>query len=353
MAHPPGREDADMDVNSPEQASDMQDVATSPDMEHRLDTTPCQVDKHLDFVTINKNGHLLLGSSSLTGRYWGGSIWYYDDVALAPNVEKCVVGYEVGSGVADGVFLDDKTILIGQDCGSVEFLSITVESSGPLMTSMCRVDDHLDAVTCVKVTCSGKTALTGSSDMSIRMWDCQTSTAVRLLSLAHSQQITGVSAHPSNEQLFLSSGMDGNVLLWDLRCQKPASCIYRDWDDKPECVTWLGNADSGSAFGDQFLVGLQSGTVALRNTKNLNCSIYSFQALNRPLYRLAVNPTRPSLVAVCGNDTKVLVIDITNEVIDLKYEDDRHDDFVRGVSWRDSECLVTCGWDKQVLIHCI
>lgn len=61
---------------------------------------------------------------------------------------------------------------------------------------------------------------------SIRVWDCQTSVVVRLLSVAHSQQVTGIAAHPSDDQLFLSSGMDGNVLLWDLRCPKPASCKY-------------------------------------------------------------------------------------------------------------------------------
>lgn len=61
-----------------------------------------------------------MGSSNLTGRYWGGSLWYYDDAALAPSVEKCLVGYEVGSGIADGIFLDDeKTMLIGQVRSSV------------------------------------------------------------------------------------------------------------------------------------------------------------------------------------------------------------------------------------------
>lgn len=56
-----------------------------------------------------------MGSSSLTGRYWGGSVWYYDDPALAPDVEKCFAGFETSSGVADGAFMDnDKTIIVGQ-----------------------------------------------------------------------------------------------------------------------------------------------------------------------------------------------------------------------------------------------
>ncbi|XP_042232572.1 methylosome protein 50-like isoform X1 [Homarus americanus] len=352
MANSTEREDHEMDINSPEQAAEMQDVAVSPTMVNRLDTTPCQVDKHLDFVVVNKNGHLLMGSSNLNGRYWGGSLWYYDDAALAPNVEKCLVGYEVGSGVADGVFLDDeKTILIGQDCGSVEFLKISTEENETMMLSVCRVEEHLDAITCVKVTCNRKTALTGSADMSVRTWDCETSVVSRLLSPAHSQQVTGVSPHPSNDQLFLSSGMDGNVLLWDLRCQKPASCVYRDWDDKPECITWISNGNPGSSGEDHFLIGLQSGNVALRCTTNLNHSINTFQAFNRPLYRLMANPTRPSQVAVCANDSKVVVIDIENEEIKHRYEDDRHSDFVRGLTWTDSTSLVTCGWDKSVYIH--
>jgi WD40 repeat protein len=35
-----------------------------------------------------------------------------------------------------------------------------------------------------------------------------------------------------------------------------------------------------------------------------------------------------------------------------RYEDDRHDDFVRGLAWHPrSENLYSCGWDKQVLEH--
>lgn len=59
---------------------------------------------------------------------------------------------------------------------------------------------------------------------SIRVWDNETSLVTRVLSPAHSQQVTSLSPHPANDHLFLSAGMDGNVLLWDLRCPKPASC---------------------------------------------------------------------------------------------------------------------------------
>ncbi|KAK8378612.1 hypothetical protein O3P69_011242 [Scylla paramamosain] len=121
-------EEGEMEVNSQEQPSEMQDVGTSPEVIALPDNTPCQVDKCIDFVAVNQHGHLLMGSSSLTGRYWGGSLWYYDDPALAPDVEKCKAGYETTSGMADGAFLDnDKTVIVGQDCGAVQFMSVCLD----------------------------------------------------------------------------------------------------------------------------------------------------------------------------------------------------------------------------------
>jgi hypothetical protein len=35
-----------------------------------------------------------------------------------------------------------------------------------------------------------------------------------------------------------------------------------------------------------------------------------------------------------------------------RYEDDRHDDFVRGFAWHPrSDSLYSCGWDRKVLSH--
>lgn len=340
-------EEGDMEVNSQEQAAEMQDAGTSPEVVRLPDNTPCQVDKHIDFVAVNEHGHLLMGSSSLTGRYWGGSLWYYDDPALAPDVEKCRAGYETSSGMADGAFLDnDKTVLVGQDCGAVEFVTVIPDGEQRGIRSQCRVDEHLDAVHSVKVTTGRKFALTASADMSIRLWDCETCLVVRMLVPAHSQMVRDVAPHPTNEQIFLSCGMDGNVLLWDLRSPKPASCVYRDYMVKPECVAWLEGGGEG-----QYLVGLQNGEVAQRCTTVLNFNQASFHALNRPLYRIAVNPKRTSQFAVCGNDSRVVVVDAVEGSLRLRYDADHHTDFVRGLAWQNADTLITSGWDTSVLVH--
>lgn len=75
------------------------------------ESLPC----YMSLPPLATDGHLLMGSSSLTGRYWGGSIWYYSDPAMAPDVEKCRAGFETSSGVADGIFMDnDKLIVVGE-----------------------------------------------------------------------------------------------------------------------------------------------------------------------------------------------------------------------------------------------
>lgn len=340
-------EEGGMEVNSQEQPAEMQDVGTSPEVITLPDNTPCQVDKCIDFVAVNQHGHLLMGSSSLTGRYWGGSLWYYDDPALAPDVEKCKAGYETTSGMADGVFLDnDKTVIVGQDCGAIQFMSVCLDGEQRGIKSQCMVEEHLDAIHSVKVMPGRKHALTGSADMSIRLWDCETCLVVRMFLPAHSQMVKDLAPHPTNDQVFLSCSMDGNVLLWDLRCQKPASCVYRDYSLKPECVSWLEGAGEG-----QYLVGLQNGKVAQRCIKDLNFDLTSFYALQRPLYRIAVNPKRLTQFAVCGNDSRVVVVDAAEGSLRLRYEDNHHTDFVRGLAWQDADTLITCGWDTSVLVH--
>ncbi|KAK7086101.1 Methylosome protein 50 [Halocaridina rubra] len=336
-------------MNSPEETAEMQDL-TSPQEMEQIDLTPCQVEKHLDFITFNKYGKLLMGSSSLTGRYWGGSLWYYENPDLAPDVEKCTSGYEISSGLADGVFLDDETsIMIGQDSGTIEFLTLSTTETGTNLRSVCKINEHLDFVHCIESTCNKKMALTASADMSIRVWDSEGYRVVRLLSVAHSQPVTSVASHPTNDQIFLSAGMDGNVLIWDLRSHKPASCMYRDWDNKPQCVAWTEK--SIGPGNNNFVVGTQNGVILLRSPSNLNESLTSFDAFERPLFRLAENPFRPNLIAACADDSRVVIVDVEDEKLKLRYEDDRHTDFVRGVAWRDAGTLASCGWDKKVLMH--
>jgi len=68
------------------------------------------------FDTITDGG-ILLGASNLTGRYWFGSLWYYDNPDSAPDVEKCTAGVQLEAGLSDAQWLSSSKVVVGLDTG--------------------------------------------------------------------------------------------------------------------------------------------------------------------------------------------------------------------------------------------
>ena len=66
---------------------------------------------------FHADGGLLLAASSLTGRYWAGSLWFFDKAENAPDVEKCGAGVDLDTGVSDFKLLSDTKLLLGTDTG--------------------------------------------------------------------------------------------------------------------------------------------------------------------------------------------------------------------------------------------
>ena len=56
------------------------------------------------------DGHMVLGCSNLTGRFWCGSLWYYRNPEEGPSVEKALTGVDFENGLVDGFFLDNKNV---------------------------------------------------------------------------------------------------------------------------------------------------------------------------------------------------------------------------------------------------
>ena len=62
----------------------------------------------LYFVSLD--GHMILGCSNLTGRFWIGSLWYYRNPEEAPSVEKALTGVDFDNGLIDGFFVNSKNV---------------------------------------------------------------------------------------------------------------------------------------------------------------------------------------------------------------------------------------------------
>lgn len=65
------------------------------------------------------DGGLLLAASSLTNRYWTGSLWYYADSSDAPDVEKSTAGIEIETGICDAQWIPGTNrVITGCDSGN-------------------------------------------------------------------------------------------------------------------------------------------------------------------------------------------------------------------------------------------
>ncbi|KAK7869381.1 hypothetical protein R5R35_000689 [Gryllus longicercus] len=312
-------------------------------------TLPNHVEQHLDFLDINDEGFLLLGSSNLTGRYWTGSLWYFIEPEAAPNVEKCLTGTDCESGVCNGKFLNDQQkVIIGEDSGNIQILALSEvaeEHTFHFSLSACACD-HDDYVCSVGVFKGKSQAVSGGADCVIKVWDVESLVAEHTYRPAHSNQVTSVATQPTDgSEVFASCSLDGKSLLWDSRNPKPASELLKgtamtavEWQHSTSHVVGIGGINGEVSFVD------------IRQPKQKISKITCFP---RSVHGLCFDRGSLNKLAVCGDLEVVKVIDcmdVANPVV--CYEDGRHNDFVRGLSWHpSSNMLFSCGWDKQVLTH--
>lgn len=95
-------------------------------------------------------------------------------------------------------------------------------------------------------------------------------------------------------------------------------------------------------------IGTSSGDLYLVDVREPMEFLAKKTCFDRSVHRTSFN--NQGLLAVCADDSKVMVLDCATDDMKVAYMDDQHSDFVRGFAWEDNN-LFSCGWDKKVLIH--
>jgi methylosome protein 50 len=305
--------------------------------------TPRAMDRQLDVLRCHADGGLLLGASCLTGRYWLGSLWFYQTPETAPNADKWTAGVQLEAGICDAEWVDTTHVVVGLDTGGIALWKLEDDYRTFVLSQAAAGHDGL--VTRVSVVCDKTKAVSGSHDRCIKLWDLS-NTSLIYVAQAHSDLVSCVDCHPSEPEMFVSCGQDGRILVWDKRKPKHASILNKTpLLHTPTCVKWQPGGVHKMA------VGSESGQIAILDTRMGVDNYLTSNPHTRSVYSLQFCATRPSLLASISEDCTTVVTTVDEDGLIEAYRDITHQDFVHGLAWSSESQLYTCGWDARVLSH--
>lgn len=304
---------------------------------------PAVVENRLDCIKYWEDGKLALGSSCLTGRYWNGSLWCFNQAEDAPDIEKCVTGVETETGIADVLCIKGSKVAVGLDSGAFELFQL--DTAPVMFQKLNYACEHDDVISSLSLDINQTHIVSGSYDKCIKVWDIEAWCSISTFRPAHAGIVWQVSFSNSEPKVFMSCSEDGRIMLWDLRLPKPATVVNKNpLVGTPTAISWQSQNSTTFAAGDD------SGNIILKDFRSTG-NIFESQVYNRRVFRLSFCPQNPLWLASCADDTNVSVLEIGKSSMTCVYEDDSHSDFVRGLAWSTDSTLISCGWDKKVLKH--
>lgn len=321
------------------------------------DAMPAQMEKHHEIIRHGQDGSLMLATSGLTGRYWKGSVWYFTaeaaaDADEAPSVQRCHAAHELENGICDLKILQFPKVVVALDSGSLQILELKESGAGDdsiVFNELFEATEHDDSLSSISIACDNEKIVSGSWDRCIKIWDVQTFVSTNTYKDAHGDLIWMVACHLQEADVFASCSDDNEVRLWDLRLPRPAMYLGDiSYAASPTALAWKPNNPNliliGTDVGDYHALDVRKNEFTCKNVK---CHSRAFRSIE-------FSSATPNWFATCAEETSVRVFNMSADDPEQIYDDDTHEDFVRGLSWHpSSNKLYSCGWDSSIKSHSI
>jgi len=306
-------------------------------------------DKQLEVVIVYRDDSLVLGASNMVDRYWYGTLWYFSE-PVSFDRNKYTAALRTESGISDAVFLGkhDKFI-IGEDSGLIQIYEVTKRSDTQAKELQftgysCQ---HDDSVTSIALFHDNTHIVSGAMDCSIKVWDTTEMITTASFNQAQANAITSVAVQPESDSVFVSTSLDSEALIWDIRDPKPAVGLYEKQDCGLTAAAWKSDDQNIVA------VGGEDGSISILDIRNINSDPISESVyFPRSIRRLLFNSNNPTQLAACCDSTEVKVFHVNSDKVKIIFENNTHSDFVRGLAWHKND-LITCSWDNTVKRHSV
>ncbi len=237
--------------------------------------------------------------------------------------------------------------LVSDSAGGVNLWSTKAEiRNGYCPYSIVRRSEHIGRIDSLELFHKdGTTAVTGSTDCSIKVWDlgggdlCSKYTYRH----AHASHITGLSSSHSMPTVFASCSRDKKWAIWDHRNRKPITTLSLTHDIPYTTLYWGSSQENN----ENLIIGDESGSVYVFDTRNPLRHVDVFAAFNYPIHKLSVEG---KFLAILGQTNVMKVFDIAQGCKEIYTNSDAKSN-VRDIHWSDVNAFYTIAWETGLQKH--
>ncbi|KAK7583869.1 hypothetical protein V9T40_004832 [Parthenolecanium corni] len=340
-----------------------------------------EVESSIIFMSIHRDktdgGIIVAASNLINTAHWSGFLWYFPQEENIIDSEYVMnnnnsLKYPLPSSICDGALLMDSNVkfIVSDDTGWLSVYSLAnheefnrdddddVVSGGLTLNNDISRVEHDHSILSVSVTgrnSSNQKAVTGGMDCCIIVWDIETFAPETIYESAHIHHVTSVrfigcdnrGDTENSHHVFASTSLDGYCLLWDKRQQFPAKVMFRNETCGLTSLDWSSN------LSNELIIGSENGYLTVVDFRRPKEPVYSACVLGRAINRISsYHHDMRNYVAISGNCRTLKVIRRDNDSFLDVYVSDKHNDYVRGLTWLEKKDeLLACAWDSRITKH--